>query len=335
MEDIYFDLKYAQLYEKIENGKACLWEYKGEEGHIKHLFIKRPVPYLVEGVQYYDLVTPYGYGGPHIVNISKNYTKEMLINAFKKMFKKYCEEERVVSEFVRFYPLSSNGVDFKSIYDSSINRYTLATNLKDYEDPIQMEFSKSCRKTIRQVMKKGITYRATRNPQDIEKFIDIYYLNMQRKNADNYYFFEKDYFNKIIEYFGEDILLAEAIYREKTVAVGLYFLSNNVIHAHLSGTDTDYLHLSPAYILKYGTAMWGKENQFEFIHYGGGTTSSKDDPLFVFKKKFSQNTEFPFYVGKKVWNKKVYDILCQKANITEQSDFFPLYRLKKDENKSK
>ena len=53
------------------------------------------------------------------------------------------------------------------------------------------------------------------------------------------------------------------------------------------------------------------------------------------KKKFSQNTEFPFYVGKKVWNKNVYDILCQKANITEQSDFFPLYRLKKDENKSK
>ena len=91
--------------------------------------------------------------------------------------------------FVRFYPLSSNGVDFKSIYDSSINRYTLATNLKDYEDPIQMEFSKSCRKTIRQVMKKGITYRATRNPQDIEKFIEYLLFKYAKKKRRQLLFF--------------------------------------------------------------------------------------------------------------------------------------------------
>ncbi|WP_302162826.1 GNAT family N-acetyltransferase [uncultured Fusobacterium sp.] len=328
MEDIYFNLNYGKLYEKIENGVACIWEYKGEEGHIKHMFIKRAIPQLVYGTRYYDLITPYGYGGPYIVSISTGYSKEMLLNAFENSFQKYCEDENIVSEFIRFYPLSSNGVDFQRIYNSILNRYTLGTNLKDYEDPIQMEFSKSCRKTIRQIIKKGVTYRATRSPQDISKFIEIYYLNMERKCADTYYFFEKDYFEKIMEYFSENVLLAEAIYCNKTIAAGLYFLSNNVIHAHLSGTDTEYLDLSPAYILKYGTVLWGKENQFDFIHYGGGTTCSKEDPLFTFKKKFSQNTELPFYIGKKIWNKNIYEVLCKDINVDENSDFFPLYRKK-------
>lgn len=330
MEDIYFDLRYGKLYEKIENGIACNWEYKGKEGHIKHMFIKREIPQLICGTQYYDLVTPYGYGGPHIVELAEGYSKEELVNSFQEVFYAYCQDEHIVSEFIRFYPFSSNGVDFREVYDTVLNRYTLATNLKDYENPVQMEFSKSCRKTIRQVMRNGITFRATRNPHSIDKFIDIYYLNMKRKDADSYYFFEKDYFSKIMEYFGEDVLLVEAIYCEKTIAAGLYFLSNNVIHAHLSGTDTDYLHLSPAYILKYGTTLWGKENQFDFIHYGGGTTCSKEDPLFLFKKKFSQNTELPFYIGKKIWNQNVYDTLCKEADITEESSFFPLYRIKKE-----
>ena len=331
MEDIYFNLQYGKLYEKIEKGVACSWEYEGKEGHIKHLFIKRAIPQLVSGIQYYDLVTPYGYGGPHIVKLTNGYSKEMLVNAFQASFQRYCKEEHIVSEFIRFYPLSSNGIDFQSVYGSGLNRYTLGTNLRDYEDPIQMEFSKSCRKTIRQVMKKGVTYRATRSPRDINNFVDIYYLNMERKHADSYYFFGKDYFNKIMEYFAPNVLLAEAIYCEKTIAAGLYFLSNNIIHAHLSGTDTDYLYLSPAYILKYGTAMWGKENGFDFIHYGGGTSISREYPLFVFKKKFSKNTEFPFYVGKKIWNIDVYEVLCRDVNINKQSDYFPLYRNKAED----
>ena len=329
MEDIYFSLNYGKLYEKIENGIACVWEYKGKEGYIKHMFIKRLIPQSVFGMKYYDLLTPYGYGGPHIIKIGEGYSKEDLLNAFQNSFQKYCEDENIVSEFIRFYPLSSNGIDFQNIYDSTLNRYTLGTNLKDFEDPIQIEFSKSCRKTIRQILKKGVTYRATKNPKDISKFIEIYYLNMERKNADSYYFFEKDYFDKIMKYFSKDILLAEALYCDKTIAAGLYFLSNNVIHAHLSGTDTEYLNLSPAYILKYGTVLWGKENRFDFIHYGGGTTCSKEDPLFAFKKKFSQSTELPFYIGKKIWNKNVYEILCKNINKDENNEFFPLYRIKR------
>ena len=72
---------------KLRMGKHVSWEYKGEEGHIKHLFIKRPVPYLVEGVQYYDLVTPYGYGGPILLTFQKIIQKRCLSMPLKKCLK--------------------------------------------------------------------------------------------------------------------------------------------------------------------------------------------------------------------------------------------------------
>ena len=149
---------------------------------------------------------------------------------------------------------------------------------------------------------------------------------MERKNADEYYFFNNKYFSNILSTLSDNILLVEAIYNEKTIAAGLYFIYNNLIHAHLSGTDSDYLYLSPAYILKYGTVIWAKENGYRLIHYGGGVSSDKEDSLFKFKKKFSQNTEFPFYIGKKIWNKKIYDLLCKENKADVDPEFFPSYR---------
>lgn len=329
MTDIYFDFQYAKLYEQIENGVACQWKYEGSEGEAEHIFIKREIPWPVHGEKYYDLITPYGYGGPRIVRLADGYCKQELVHAFEKSFAEYCRENRIVSEFVRFYPLCENAADFAEVYNSTLNRYTLGTNLRDYADPVQAEFSKSCRKSIRNVLKKGVTFRITQCPENLDEFVRIYYLNMERKQADEFYFFEKRYFDDILRHLKEKVLLAEVIYEDRTIAAGLYFLTNGVIHAHLSGTDTSYLALSPSYILKYGTAVWGKAHGCDFVHYGGGTSSSSEDPLFQFKKKFAANTEFPFYLGKRIWDEAVYLELCYLNDANLKSDYFPAYREKK------
>ena len=106
----------------------------------------------------------------------------------------------------------------------------------------------------------------------------------------------------------------------------MYFTTANTIHAHLSGTDTEYLYLSPAYILKYGTVIWGKNKGYDFVHYGGGTSSSEDDTLYLFKSKFSKNTKFEFWIGKKVWNEKIYERLCKETNKNIDDQYFPAYR---------
>lgn len=321
-KDLYFDENYGKLYEKTENGKVEIFVYKDENGVISNQFIKRTIP-TIQG-EYYDITTPYGYGGPVIEQCNN---RKLLLKKYEIAFENYCKKNNIVSEFIRFHPIINNALEFKDIYEVKYMRKTLGTNLEKYEDPVQEEFSKSCRKNIRQCKNKGITFKVTENPENISKFKEIYYSTMDRNKATDYYYFDDEYFDKMLKYFKNNILIVEAIYEEKTIAMGLYFIYNKILHIHLSGTLTEYLYLSPAYMLRYGATLWAKEHRYKLIHHGGGRSNSEEDSLYLFKKNFAKNTEFDFYIGKKIWNQEIYNKLCEEKNIEQRNtDFFPAYR---------
>lgn len=325
MIDIYFEPHYGELYERIENGVNTVFEYSSSYGKIYHMFIKREIETEIDNKTWYDLVTPYGYGGPLIIECKEG-KKDILVEEFRKSFEQYCSDNNVVSEFIRFHPIIGNAYDFKNMYEVSHVRNTVGTNLKDFEVPFESEFSKSCRKNIRKALKNGVSFKITERPADISNFKKIYYSTMDRNNAASYYYFDDEYFDKCLEYFRENLLLVEAIYNEEPIAMCLCFIYNKLIHFHLSGTISDYLHLSPAYILRYAVTLWGKENGYELIHHGGGRSNSEEDNLYLFKKQFGKNTQFEFYIGKKVWNNQIYDKLCQLSNNQKEVDYFPAYR---------
>lgn len=324
-KDIYFDKNYGKLYESIEKGIVQIFEYQNEYGKITNQFLLRKIPIEVNQTNYYDIVTPYGYGGP-IIEYCAEGKEESLKEDFAREFKKYTLEKNIVSEFVRFHPIIENAQDFKDMYNAQCIRKTLGTNLKKYEDPVKSEFSKSCRKNIRQAINKGISYRITVKPEHLETFKEIYYSTMKRNHATDYYYFPNEYFDNIIKFFKDNLILVEAIYKEKIIASGLYFLYNNIIHIHLSGTLNEYLYLSPAYILRYAITLWGKDNGYEIIHHGGGRSNSEEDSLYKFKKQFAKNTEFDFYIGKKIWNQEIYNKLCDIKKIDREEEYFPAYR---------
>lgn len=327
-KDIYFETEYGKLYEKVEDGKFQIFEYKDENGKITNRFLKRQIPIqLGDESIYYDLVTPYGYGGPIIEECNGN--KENLLKNYEENFQEYCKDNDIVSEFVRFHPIIGNALDFEKMYNSIYMRKTLVTNLKDYEDPVQSQFSKSARKNIRQAINKGVSFRVTKAPDNISVFKSIYYSTMDRNNATDYYFFDDEYFNKILKNFKENVVFVEAIFENKTIAAGLYFVYDKVIHIHLSGTLTEYLYLSPAYVLRYAITLWGKENGYKIIHHGGGRTNSEEDSLYTFKRNFAKLEDRDFYIGKKIWNDELYEKLCEIKNVDKNEAFFPAYRKEK------
>ena len=301
--DIYFTPEWGEINKLIEPGEPFQYVYKSEAGCVKNLLIKRDIPQLVDGEQYCDIATPYGYGGPYIESCREG-QKEQLLSEYKKDFGQYCKANKIVSEFVRFHPIIDNGKDFSQIYGAQCIRKTVGTNLES-ADPVADEFSKSARKYVRRAMKDGVSWKITKGPQDVSKFIDIYYSTMDRDNATDYYYFSPEYFNKSLELFRDHVLFVEAIFEEKTIAAGFYLCYGDTIHAHLSGTL--------------------KENGFKRVHYGGGTSNSPEDPLFMFKSKFTKSTFFDFYVGRVVWNQPVYDRLVEMTGKYD-AEFFPKYR---------
>ena len=320
--DLYFDENYGKLYEKVENGTAEIFVYEDENGKVTNQFLKREIPEKIDGNVFYDLVTPYGYGGP-VIEFANN--KEKLLENFEKEFSKYCVENNIVSEFVRFHPIVKNYEDFREMYNAQYMRKTLITKL-DEEDPITNQFGKSCRKNIRQALNIGVTFKVTKSPESIGAFKEIYYSTMDRNNATDYYYFDDEYFNDILKYYKENVVLVESMYEEKVIAAGLYFVYKDIIHIHLSGTLNEYLFLSPAYILRYAIANWGIENGYKLIHHGGGRSNSEEDSLYLFKKNFAKVYDVNFYIGKKIWNEEIYNKLCEMKNMDPNESFFPAYR---------
>lgn len=333
MKDLFFEKDYGKLYEKIERGSCEVFEFTHALGSVYHQFIKKEIPVQLKDGPYFDLVTPYGYGGPLMTDIADG-KKEELAQLFQEAFWSYCQENKIVGESVRFHPVFSNAHDFKSCYEIVHRRNTTGTNLKIYEDPVQSEFSKSCRRNIRKALKSGVSFSITINPPDLKEFKEIYYSTMDRNKAAEIYYFDDDYFSDCLRRFGKNILLTEVTFEGKVIGMGLNFFYNDLIHTHLSGTLKDYHHLSPAYVLQYALTVWGKDNGISLIHDGGGRTRDPQDSLFLFKKQFGKNTEFEYYFGYKIWNEPIYQALCEEAQVSRSGESFPAYRQKKFERVS-
>lgn len=319
--DIYFIKEWGIVNQYIENGEVKLFELKTENGSIKNMFILRKIPQLILGKQYYDIITPYGYGGPYIEEYIEG-KKEDLLKEYEEQFLKYCEENNIVSEFIRFHPIIQNVKDFEKIYDVEYMRHTVGTSLKG-ENPVEEEFAKSCKKYINRAIKKGVTYEIIVNPDSLNEFIEVYLSTMDRKYAKEFYYFPKEYFENCIKLFSKNIVLVKVKFNGEIIAAGFYLKYGTTLHAHLSGTKSEFLELSPAYIIKYAMTIWGKENGYTLIHHGGGTSNSIEDSLYQFKLKFTKGTIFDFYIGKKIWNREIYEKLVEKK---ENKSFFPAYR---------
>lgn len=325
-KDIYYNEYYGKLYEDTENGKLEKFEVVSEYGKIEHIFIKRKIE-IDKDNNWYDIVTPYGYGGP-IITECKN--KEKLLDQFTETFTEYCANNNIVSEFIRFHPIFENALDFQNIYDVTYSRHTVGTNLKDYDDPVQAEFSKSLRKEIRKSEKNGVTVKTILEPQDLSVFKKLYEETMDRNGAEDYYYFPDSYYEYILKYLNKFVLEIQLIYEDEIIASEMYFIEGDLMHAHLLGSNQKMLDLNAGALLEATAARWGHEHGYRYIHHGGGRTSAEDDSLYTYKKKYGKNTEFDFYVGKKIWNKEKYDELVslreKELNHKIDSEYFPKYR---------
>lgn len=328
MLDVYYLPEYGKLCETMEEGRCERFEYRSSNGYIINVFIKRPVPWLVNGEQYYDIVTPYGYGGPIIIDAVE---RESLKYEYAKAFEIYCKENKIVCEFIRFHPIFQNFKDVDDSYEVIYSRHTVGTNLMNFDDPVQSEFSKSLRRDNRRAIEKGVTVTLDSSPDSLDVFRKLYEETMDRNQADEMYYFSDDYYRILETDLKPYVLEAQLHYEDEIIASEIYFIAGDVLHAHLLGSNEKMLELGAGGLLEASAAYWGKEHGYRYIHHGGGRSGEADDSLLKYKKKFGKNTEFDFYIGKKIWNREVYNELVQnrmKQGLINDENYFPQYRAK-------
>ncbi|GKX65527.1 lipid II:glycine glycyltransferase FemX [Inconstantimicrobium mannanitabidum] len=301
-QDIYYTSDYYKLYEKNGDGKGKLFVYRESNNIAIYPFMLNEIENNNFESKYYDIESAYGYGGP----LTNSYNKKFLSN-FEDEFLKYCNENGIVAEFIRFHPLIKNEKIFNENIEVLHNRITVYLDLTRDVDVIWKEEIKSKnRNMIRKAEKSGLTVEESK---DFQCFKNIYEATMKKVTADSYYYFKNDYYDFMEN--SDNYIILNVKKENQIIASAVFMIYGQYFHYHLSGSLKEYLNYSPNNLLLWEAIKYAKAKGCRIMHFGGGLTNSVDDNLFKFKKSFS-NELADFYIGKRVHNKKVYDSLIEE-----------------------
>ena len=312
--DIYYLCEYANSFELHGDGKPLLFYYEDDVTRFCYVVMKKDIAEsalfkksLPKGV-YFDFETPYGYGG----SLCDGVIPENSQKRFWEEIMKYCKENHIISQFVRFHPLLANYDKLDLIIEK---RYMHDTIYMDTTSPelIMSNMDSKNRNMVRKAIKSGVTI-VQRPVTDYTDFISMYMETMKKNNAEEYYTFHEDYF-EFLKSMKENACIFYAIYEGKPISGAIMYFNDRFMHYHLSGTHTDYRKYSPGNLLLYEAACWASKNGIKMLHLGGGILP--DDSLFGFKKQFNKNGRLPFYIGRTIFDKKIY---CELLKIRKSLD---------------
>ena len=275
--------------------------------------------------EYYDAVTPYGYGG----FIFETDPDDKFLEELKQMFIKHLKELGVISVFFRFHPVLNNAKWHHEILEVIDLGKTIAMDLTS-PDIIWSNISSKNRNMIRKAEKNGIEIHHSKGLNLLLKeFFPIYNKTMDHDHAEEYYYFPGKFYESIDTDLANNYEVFYATFEGKIIAASIMIFSNQYLNYHLSGSLYEYRNLAPSNLLLYKAALWGYENGKCIFHLGGGVGSGEDN-LYKFKAAFNRNSDYQFSIGKLIIDAEKYQYLVslrgKEDNFNNQSKFFPLYR---------
>ena len=325
--DFYHSYDYHHA-SKAKGEEPVLIRYEEDDKTIILPLLFRDIEYS----PYKDATSVYGYPGP----ITKNITSDFDHRLFQKELHRFLQDRNIVSVFSRlnaFIPHQENCL--RNLGQIEVLGRVVYIDLTNALDGQWSAYHKRLRTYINK-SRKIYTVKKAEELADIESFIELYYENMRRVNANMAYFFERKYFLDLIGStdFETEVLLALDNETGKVAGGALFTKKNSIVQYHLSGTSERYLDLNPIKLLIDEMRIRGTRSNYSYLNLGGGL-GGKEDSLFYFKSGFSKNST-PFKVWKYTVNQNVYDhLVLQRSDIRycEGSlPFFPRYRIDKSQS---
>lgn len=319
--DVYYLSGYVKAFHIHGDGDPSLLYYESDGLKAIYVYMKRLT--AIEGV--YDSVTPYGYGGVLFDGV----TSESNLQAFWKAYLETMKEEGIVDNFVRYHPVLANAAPMKQISTVVDLGKTIAFDLTSPEVIWENIISKN-RNMIRKAEKNGITIEHGKGMDLLDQFTTIYNATMDKDNAEEYYYFKRQFYESIDVNLKDNYEVFYAMHEGRPIAMSIMIFANGRLNYHLSGSDIKYRNLAPSNLLLYKAALWGYEQGFKTFHLGGGVGSGEDN-LYKFKAAFNKNSNYQFSIGKEIFDQEKYDELValrvkQDPEFNSESKFFPLYR---------
>lgn len=322
VDDPGYSMDYAELFEQKEDGIAETFTFENEKGRVDHVYIKRTIPInTVEGT-YFDITTPYGYGGPVIVYGEDT---DGLLKDYYASFREYCREHRIVSEFVRFHLFESREVREQYYGEVSLIGSHIT---KPLSGPLKLNMSSDVQRCLKKADKMGMTIHVDATGDKVSDFLDIYYDMLNRNQASSYYRFNRTFFDEMHKKFSGRFVYVSAEFDGKVISSRLAIYGKRYGFGFLGGTLKDYFYTQATTVVDYHVLNYLKSQNCSYFSFGGGINGK--DGIYNYKRKFNKMGDHPFYVGRTIHLPEIYDELVSKHSsisaLNHPSSFFPLYR---------
>lgn len=320
--DVYFTHEYAQLYEKVEEGETQTVYFENTLGKVEYTFLKRNVPYKIENKQYYDITTAYGYGGPCIQD---SIDSEQLLKDFNAAFTEYCQENNIISEFIRFHLFENQEV--RKYFDGEVSMMGPHV-ARDLKQPMTENVDKDVLASVRKAKRNGVTVSLDTSDEHLDEFLSIYYKTMKRNGATSYYYFDKDFFEELHNHLEGKFAYAHGFLDGEMIGSFSVIYSGKYAYGFLGGALREYMNYGTSAFLQYELMDWLKGKGVEYFIIGGGYREK--DSLYQYKRKFDLQGSYPFYIGKKIHDQELYrkqnKLREAEGNFDPETNFFPFYR---------
>jgi len=324
-EDIYYTREYAAAYLGA-NDEVFEFEYNEKDKYFKNIAIKSSIT-KIAGLEikggYFDLQTPYGYGG-YLTNSDDT----VFVKTALGRYKEFCIKNKIIAEFLRFHPFNAFAEKHDSFLDfCAQDRKTVYVDLEKEYSEIWNSYSQSLRTNIKKANSFGLKYELL--PSICRSnFIEQYYKTMQNKNARQFYFFDKIYFEKLGKI--KKVKLYCATHKDKPLNYIVILESRPFVYYHLGATNPDYNCFNPNTFIMNELIKLYKEKNFKIFFMGGGTSGDESDTLYKFKKKFSTLRK-QYYIAGKIFMPDVYQqyltLWEKQTKGHEGAPYFLRYRL--------
>lgn len=255
----------------------------------------------------YYCETPWGYSYPYF----KSQLNKMEL---WKEWSKYCLKNNIIAEIIKIPPF----FDFSNLDTSIFDEVHLISRTCAFKF-IEADFYKEFKKKTRYIIKKAesnLIYRKAEISDSIHIF-NLYEERMKNIKAKKKYFLDLGTFDYLCNQQNSSIYLA---YKgDLFVGFVCFLFDNEISHYHLSACNQIGRNFNANYLLLYLALKESFERGIKLVHYGGGLTNSVDDPLFKFKKKFS-NTFLDYRMALSIHNKELF-IKYRNASSNRIIDF--------------
>ncbi len=320
--DVYWLSGYVKAFQIHGDGEPLLFFYEDADVRGINVVMKRDISKddkfkgKIEEGEFFDFATPYGYGGW----IIEGEVSEKLF----KCYENWIHKNGIISEFMRFHPMVKNHNLVGTFYEIMQLGEVVHMDITNQEDIWDNIISKN-RNMIRKAKKNDIKIYNGRFPEIYKKFRVIYNETMDKDNAEEYYYFEEEFYESILYDLPQNAQVFWAEKDSQVIAASIMLTTNRRMNYHLSGSLREFSSLAPTNLLLYQAALWGSFNGYRTLYLGGGVGSGEDS-LFKFKRAFYKGNLNRFYIGKKIYNQVKYDELCYLRSNIDNPEYFPKYR---------